>query len=393
MADLLDEAAKVSTNSDFNEQLNLQAKALRRADPLLDAEADIKWAQLQYTPLELTITRENYKDELTGTFTENEELKQLLRDNNISVVPKDSLGLRIGIVNKNGTDAILSIKKYLKLMDENMPHHESYNYSISDDEDVKQTMVDADLIMLAGAVGAYRAGITLAENLPNDDKLSLSMGGGRRNVYHRQMRASDPSKVQAMIDEILVEEQHKHQSKEANHWFVICHENTHSLGPRITSDNLGEYSHILEENKADMGGIAFLDILQEAGYYNEEQKYQIIVTFIVDSFMREKPSLSQPHWVRSVMQNYYQFINGGYEIIDGKIRVNINNVVKNGIDMMDKIIQIQLENDYEKAKQYIDEYFIWTDEMKLIGEKLLKLKRALNGKIVDPLVDEILNEK
>ena len=372
MADLFDEAAKVSTNSDFNEYLNLQAKALRRADPLLDAEADIKWAQLQYTPLELTITRENYKDELTGTFTENEELKQLLRDNNISVVPKDSLGLRIGIVNKNGTDAILSIKKYLKLMDENMPHHESYNYSISDDEDVKQTMVDADLIMLAGDVGAYRAGITLAENLPNDDKLSLSMGGGRRNVYHRQMRASDPSKVQAMIDEILVEEQHKYYSKEANHWFVICHENTHSLGPRI---------------------IAFLDILQEAGYYNEEQKYQIIVTFIVDSFMREKPSLSQPHWVRSVMQNYYQFINGGYEIIDGKIRVNINNVVKNGIDMMDKIIQIQLENDYEKAKQYIDEYFIWTDEMKLIGEKLLKLKRALNGKIVNPLVDEILNEK
>ena len=93
------------------------------------------------------------------------------------------------------------------------------------------------------------------------------------------------------------------------------------------------------------------------------------------------------------MQNYYQFINGGYEIIDGKIRVNINNVVKNGIVMMDKIIQIQLENDYEKAKQYIDEYFVWTDEMKLIGEKLLKLKRALNGKIVNPLVDEILNEK
>ena len=60
-----------------------------------------------------------------------------------------------------------------------------------------------------------------------------------------------------MIDEILVEEQHKYYSKEANHWFVICHENTHSLGPRITNDNLGEYSHILEENKADMGGIAF----------------------------------------------------------------------------------------------------------------------------------------
>ena len=49
-------------------------------------------------------------------------------------------------------------------------------------------MVDADLIMLARDVGVYRAGITFAENLPNDDKLSLSMGGGRRNVYHRQVR-------------------------------------------------------------------------------------------------------------------------------------------------------------------------------------------------------------
>jgi hypothetical protein len=56
-------------------------------------------------------------------------------------------------------------------------------------------MVDADLIMLAGDCGAYKAGITLAENLPNYDKLSLIMGRGRRNIYHRQMRASDPSKI------------------------------------------------------------------------------------------------------------------------------------------------------------------------------------------------------
>ena len=37
---------------------------------MLDAYADKKWAELQDTPLELTLTRENYEDELTGTFTE-----------------------------------------------------------------------------------------------------------------------------------------------------------------------------------------------------------------------------------------------------------------------------------------------------------------------------------
>ena len=40
MADELEKAAKVSTNADFNEYLQLQAKALRTADPMLDAYAD-----------------------------------------------------------------------------------------------------------------------------------------------------------------------------------------------------------------------------------------------------------------------------------------------------------------------------------------------------------------
>ena len=73
MADELDKAAETSTNEDFNEYLKLQAKALRTADPMLDAYADKKWATLQDTPLEFTSTRENYEDEMTGTIVENEE--------------------------------------------------------------------------------------------------------------------------------------------------------------------------------------------------------------------------------------------------------------------------------------------------------------------------------
>lgn len=78
MADLFDK--------NFSEYLNLQAAAFRKADPLLDAYADIKWAELQDTPLELTITRENYLDEFTGSFIENEELKKLLDENGISPI-------------------------------------------------------------------------------------------------------------------------------------------------------------------------------------------------------------------------------------------------------------------------------------------------------------------
>ena len=200
MADELDKASEVSTNADFNEFLKLQATALRKADPMLDAYADKKWATLQDTPLEFTITRENYEDEMTGTIVENEELSNRLKEFDISPIPKDFLGGRVGIINKQGTVALMAIKKYLPTLADNMPYKEEYEQTISADTDAKQTMVDVDMVMASGDVGEYRGGITLAENLPNSDKLSLTIGGGRRNVYHRQIRfISDTKKLQERL--------------------------------------------------------------------------------------------------------------------------------------------------------------------------------------------------
>jgi len=393
IADYLEKAAQVSTNKDFNEYLLLQAKALRKADPMLDAEADKKWATLQDTPLELTLTRENYEDELTLTFTENEELKNLLKDNKINPVPKDCLGLRVGIINKKGTEDLISIKKYLPLLAKNMPYNTEYEQKISEEKETKQTMVDVDLVMLAGDCGTYRAGITLAENLPNDDKLSLTIGGGKRNVYHRQIRfISDPDKLQKLLDEILDKEQHKDYNNEADHWFTIGHENTHSLGPNRPNDKLGKYSHIIEENKADMGGLAFLDILTKEGYYTEEQKRQIIVTAVTDTFLKVKPTLQQAHRVRTVMQNYYLFKRGAYEIKDGKIHVNIDKVVPAANEMLAEIVRVQIDDDFTKGEKYVLDNFVWTDEMQLIGEKLQKISKELNGKLETQLADKLLAE-
>ena len=395
IADLLEKASKVSTNKDFNEYLILQAKALRKADPMLDAEADKKWATLQDTPLELTLTRENYEDELTLTFTENEELKNLLKENNINPVPKDCLGLRVGIINKQGTEDLISIKKYLPLLAKNMPYNNEYEQKISEDKEkeTKQTMVDVDLVMLAGDCGTYRAGITLAENLPNDDKLSLTIGGGKRNVYHRQIRfISDPDKLQKLLDEILDKEQHKDYNNEADHWFTIGHENTHSLGPNRPNDKLGKYSHIIEENKADMGGLAFLDLLTKEGFYTEEKKRQIIVTAVVDMFLKVKPTLQQAHRVRTVMQNYYLFKRGAYDIKDGKIHVNVDKVVPAANEMLAEIVRVQIDDDFAKGEKYVMDYFVWTDEMQLIGEKLQKISKELNGRLETELADKLLAE-
>ena len=382
MADELEKASEVSTNADFNEYLRLQAKALRKADPMLDAYADKKWATLQDTPLEFTITRENYEDEMTGTIVENKELSEKLKAHGISPIPKDFLGGRVGIVNKKGTEALMAIKQYLPTLAQNMPYKDEYVQNISTTGDAKQTMVDVDLVAVTGDVGEFRGGITLAENLPNDDKLSLTIGGGRRNVYHRQIRfISDIKKLQERLDAILDKDQHKYYLDEADHWFTIGHENAHSLGPREGSEKLGKYRNIIEENKADMGSLAFVDLLTELGMYTEEQRKQIIVTTITDNFLKSKPTLSQAHRVRTVMQNKYFAERGAYELTpEGKIHVNIDKVVPIAKEMLTEIVRIQIDGDFNKAEKYVTDNFV-----SLSGQIIWKLSRKSFKRLTKPL--------
>ena len=398
MADEIEKAAKVSTNRDFNEFLELQAKALRKADPMLDAYADKKWATLQDTPLEFTITRENYSDELTESVIENSELKKLLDENNITPVAKDFLGGRVGIINKKGTEAILNVKKFLPLMAQNMPFNDKYVQNINPDKESKQTMVDADLVTVSGDVGEFRAGITLAENLPNDDKLSVKLlDGGRRNVYHRQIRliTSDDAKekMKKHLEVMLNPELHKFYNDEADHWFTIGHENGHSLGPKSGTEGLGKYKSIIEENKADMVSLSMLDVLTNAGMYTPEQRREIIVTYATDNMMTSKPTMSQAHRVRSVMQNYYFIKEGAITISkDGVLDINIEKIVPSAQKMLKEIIQVQIESDFDKGEKYVLQNFVWTNEMETMAKNIKKVSKTLNGRVEEPLADKLITE-
>ncbi len=390
MAEELILASEVSTDKDFNEYLKLQAEALKKADPVLDAYADIKWAQLQDTPLEFTITRENYQDEMTETVYENDELHKLLKKYEIEPVSKDFLGGRVGIINKKGTEALLKIKDYLPILASNMPYKDEYEQNIGHNDN-KQTMVDVDLVAITGNVGEFRGGITLAENLPNNDKLSIKMGGGRRNVYHRQIRTLDPVKLQKRLDATLDKSQHKYYLDEADHWFTIGHENAHSLGPNKGTEALGKYTSIIEENKADMASLAFVDLLKELGYYTEEQRTQIIVTFVADCFLKSKPEFSQAHRVRTVMQNYFLFKEGAYNLTkENKIFVNIDKVVPAAKKMLNTIIRVQMSKSFLEGEKYVKENFVWTDEMEIIANKLKEVNKTLNGTVISPLADKLL---
>ena len=394
IADELEAAAEVSTNEDFNKYLKLQAIALCENNPKNDAYADKKWAELQDTPLEFTISREQYADEMTGSVVENDELNKLLEQNNIEPISKDSIGIRVGIVNKEGTAKLLEIKKYMPTLAQHMPYKDEYEQNISEGDDEKQTMVDVDIVTLRGDEGTYRGGITLAQNLPNNDKPSLKIGGGRRNVYHRQIRISTSpeakAKRQKRLDATLSKDLHKYYNQEADHWFTIGHENVHSLGPKSGTEALGKYKNIIEENKADMGSLALLDVLVELGMYTPEEKKQIIVTYAADNFLKAKPTISQAHRVRTVMQTKFFLENKAIWLNEqGLLEIDMEKMVPTAQKMLAEIIRVQLSKDFATGEKYVLDNFVWTEEMELIAGKLKEIDKSLNGILKTPLADKL----
>ena len=107
--------------------------------------------------------------------------------------------------------------------------------------------------------------------------------------------------------------------------------------------------------------------------------------------LKSKPTLSQAHRVRSVMQNYYFLKEGAIEINDeGMMTVNIDKMVPTAQKMLKEIIRIQIDGDFEKGEKYVLDNFQWTDKMEIMAEKIRKVSKSLNGKVEEPLAKKLL---
>lgn len=385
----LKKATLYSDDKRFNEYLNSQAKAFEIADEKLDAEADKIWATLENSKFEFTVTRECYNEKMTISVIDNLDLCNKLKNIGIEIRQKDEIGARVGLINKKGTLFLKELKRLVDIAGKHMPLKDKYE-NVCEQDNISQTAVDVDLVWLAGDEGAYRASIVTAQNLPNDDKLALKLGGGRRNVYHRQVRMKINKKL---YKNLICDEQYKYFSADADHWAVICHENTHTLGPK-NHDNLGIYNAILEEYKADMGMYAFLKEFEEANIFNSEQIKQIMVSSLSCSFLKGKPSLSQAHRTRSVMI-CNRLLNEKAIILseNQKLYFNFEKILQVTKQMMAEVVEIQIANKFSKAKEYVDKWFVWNDDINAVAEIIKANSKMLNGYIDAPLAEEFLQKK
>ena len=379
-------AKEYSLDKKFNKYLELQIKALEKADPMLDAKADKVWAELDGRhKYEFTLTRECYQENLTKTIFDNEVLANRLKDADITVYAKDSLGARVGLVNKKGTKLLNKLKDLVHVAAKYMPYQDEYENKKSDSE-VKQIAVDADLITVTGDEGAYKASFVTAQNLPNSDKLAFSIGGGNRNVYHRQVRKSGNKKN---YQKLIAKDFWKYYNPEADHWAVICHENTHSLGPN--SGTLGKFSSILEEYKADMGMYAFLDEFKAENFFTDDEIKQIMVTGLFRSFMKGKPTIEQAHKTRALMICNRMFCEKAITLdSDTKMHFDFEKIKSLTKTMLSEVVRLQLDGNVSKAEEYVSKWAVWSDEVERVAEVIRSYNKTLNGYVDDSLAQEFL---
>lgn len=370
-------AAHFATDELFKDFLGWQAQALLQNNEDMDILADKHWAKMQDTPLEFTISRENYEDKLTPTLFDNPELVARLAKFNIAPVPKDILGIRVGIVNKKGSDLLLTFKDEMVKLAGLMPQSDKYKQNVGADKALKQTMVDVDLTMLSGDYAMCRGGITLAQNLPNNDKPSLTHGGGRRNVYHRQVRQSgDSKKTEKILEGLVGAELHQYYDEEADYLFTIGHENGHSLGPDSSYQTaLGVYQHIIEEHKANLISAAMMPEYVKAGIISAEDLKKIYATWVIKRhLMQAFPASGEAHRVADLLEyNYLTAYQAIYFDEDKKLHINFEKMPKVCRMMLEDIINVQLSKSAECAKAYVEKWNAWSELSQYIADFKLNL--------------------
>ena len=142
-----------------------------------------------------------------------------------------------------------------------------------------------------------------------------------------------------------------------------------------------------------MTSLAMLDVLTENGMYTPEQRNEIIVTYAADNMLKSKPTLSQAHRVRSVMQNYFFLKEGAFTIdMNGVLTVDIEKMVPTARKMLEQIIRVQVDGKFEEGEKYVLDNFIWTNQMETMAENIKRVSKTLNGKVESPLADMLLKK-
>jgi hypothetical protein len=335
-ANLLYEAAAISSNKNFKYYLELRAKAL-----LKDAyrASDIAWLALEDNTLDIIIGPiETYEDQLFG-YKAAHECYVLVKD-------------------QEWSERLKRYKDLLPELQENLPCDPQFK---KDPIGSKAQLNAYDVVFYAGDCNAGSK--TIAVNLPNDEELQQEYGT-RRSQLKNAMRAKFDKILMPISKVLIADDQQQHITFDAFFANTMFHEVAHGLGIKNTVNGKGtvrealqEQASALEEGKADILGLWMVTELFEKGEIQEGTVMDNYVTFLAGIFRSVRFGASSAHGKANMLRfNYFKEAGAfSYDETSGKYSVDFDKMQAAVESLSALILQLQGEGDYDAVVQLMEE--------------------------------------
>ncbi len=321
-------------------------------------QSDMDWVNVKDHVIDVTIgPYEVYEDELLG-YKAAFEAYICIRD------PEQSAKLE-------------QIKNHLSEMESNLPipqEHQNKNRG------AKSPVAVVDLIYSAGDA---RAGVqTLAFNLPNDEKVREHQDGGAKKVILRNMMHGKYDVIMRRIAPIVTaEDQAGKVTFEQFFSHTLMHEISHSLGPGTivkdgqkteVSKEIKELYPTIEEAKADTLGMYNSIFLIEKGFFPEDVRENIWVTFMAGTFRSVRFGATEAHGKANVIIFNYLVEKGAYvrDAKTGQYSVALDKIEAAVRDLAHNLLMLEALGDYDGSKAFIEKYGKMSAEMQALVDKI-----------------------
>jgi hypothetical protein len=241
------------------------------------------------------------------------------------------------------------------------------------------------------AVGVYdvvhAAGLTnmggkaVAATLPNDEEIRTNVGA-RLLLFRNVIAAKFEPIVKQIAARVLRSEQLVYVRQEAFLEHTLLHEMAHALStcfvwrndaptPTTINEALGDRYSTIDECRADLVGMVYLDLLTRRGVFSTEMRIAAAVTFVTNLMRSLRFGVGDAYSGASAITLSHLLKSGGVTVdVDGRFGVDIDETHRCVRELAARIQAIATTGDYAGANALIGNLAALPPEAAALLEKL-----------------------
>ena len=349
-ADLMLKAAALAEDEGLKKYLEV------RADALLNDEyqkSDFAWMEMKKSNIDFVVGPiENYEDALFGYKAAHEAF----------VLVKDP----------EWSARLAKYNAMLPDLQKGLPVADKYK------SEMPGTDADMNVYYALYYAGDCNAGSkTIAINLPNDPEIHVAIGS--RKLQLRNAMQAKFEKILVPISEMLIDEsQQKHITFNAFFENTTFHEVAHGMGVKNTitdrvpvREALKEQYSALEEAKADIMGLYLVTKLYEMGEIDSGEVMDNYVTFFAGIFRSSRFGAASAHGTANMFNMKFFADRGAFVYQDnGTYKVDFDVMREAVVALVERILTVQGDGDYEAAREWIESDGVMSDQLKADLDKV-----------------------